>query len=312
MLRQTLLSSLGAADEPGTRQPTRRRRSSACQRPRRGVADTAAVEIEAAVAACHRRCATDAGAIAVSRNRRRRKLLAAADRVDRAERLLGHRRRTRATRRCRAQSAAGSAAGTLAGNCAESFKQVCRKPAGNRQSVAGIWRCRTDGRNDDVTRPHQHAAAAVSRRVAIGAAGCCAIDRTRCAARNRRAASARRHRRRDRAADAAAGGLVAGSGRYDGVAARSDRAALEFRNSVCDAAGNGDGAVRDFARRRRQRGRGGQAGLAGAVLARRRAGRPGSCSWCRSAATGPRCGCGRNGPRPRSNCAPAPRSSARP
>ena len=30
-------------------------------------------------------------------------------------------------------------------------------------------------------------------------------------------------------------------------AARSDRAALEFRNSVRDAAGHGDGAVRDFA-----------------------------------------------------------------
>ena len=59
---------------------------------------------------------------------------------------------------------------------------------------------------------------------------------------------------------------------------RYHRAALEFRNSVRDAAGHGDGAVRDFARRRRQRGRGGQTGLAGAVLARRRAGRPGACA----------------------------------
>ena len=49
--------------------------------------------------------------------------------------------------------------------------------------------------------------------------------------------------------------------------------ALEFRNPVRDAAGHGDGAVRDLARRRRQRGGGHQTGLAGALLARHRAGR---------------------------------------
>ena len=73
-----------------------------------------------------------------------------------------------------------------------------------------------------------------------------------CAARDHRASSARRHRCRHRAADLAAGGVAAGPRRYFGAEGSTDGAALEFRNSVRDAAGHRDGAVRDFARRRRQ------------------------------------------------------------
>src|SRR5258705_7679545 len=53
---------------------------------------------------------------------------------------------------------------------------------------------------------------------------------------------------------------------------------MEFRNPVRDGAGDCDRAVRDFARRRRQRSRGDKTGLAGAVLARHRACRSGPCA----------------------------------
>ena len=68
--------------------------------------------------------------------------------------------------------------------------------------------------------------------------------------------------------------------RVDASGLRTDTSAprWNFEIPFVDAAGNGDGAVRDFARWRRQRGRGRQAGLAGAVLARRRAGRSGPCA----------------------------------
>ena len=92
------------------------------------------------------------------------------------------------------------------------------------------------------------------------------------------ASSARRYRRCDRAADVAAGGLIAGPGRPIHWPDRSNRAALEFRNPVFDAAGNGDGAIRDFARWRGQQRRSiGQSGVAGALHARRRTGGPGAC-----------------------------------
>ena len=54
-----------------------------------------------------------------------------------------------------------------------------------------------------------------------------------------------------------------------------------------------------------QRGRSRQAGMARAVFARRRADRARSMRWCRWSAKRPRCGCGRSGPRPPRNCAPA-------
>ena len=66
--------------------------------------------------------------------------------------------------------------------------------------------------------------------------------------------------------------------RHDRGTARPHGAALEFRNPVRDAAGHRDGAIRDFARRRRPRGECRQAGLAGAVLARRRTGRSDPCA----------------------------------
>ena len=98
------------------------------------------------------------------------------------------------------------------------------------------------------------------------------------AARDHRASSARRHRCGDRAPDLAAGRLAAGSARRERQPHRSHDAALEFRDSVRDAAGHRDGAVRDLARRRRQRGRGRQAHLAGAFLAQCRAGRARACA----------------------------------
>ena len=66
--------------------------------------------------------------------------------------------------------------------------------------------------------------------------------------------------------------------RVDASSPRIDRdhATLEFRDSVRDAAGHRDGAVRDFPRRRRRGRRGRQADMARAVFARCRAGRPGS------------------------------------
>ena len=69
---------------------------------------------------------------------------------------------------------------------------------------------------------------------------------------------------------------LAGPHRQFGAEGRHECAALEFRNSVRDAAGHGDGAVRDFPRWRRAGSRGGQADVAGAIFARRRAGRSGS------------------------------------
>ena len=59
-------------------------------------------------------------------------------------------------------------------------------------------------------RSHQHAAAAVSRRAADRPAHRFALDRAGCAARHDGASSARRHRCGDRAANPAAGRLVAG------------------------------------------------------------------------------------------------------
>ena len=125
-------------------------------------------------------------------------------------------------------------------------------------------------------RSHQHAAAAVPRRASHRPADRLADDRAGCAARDHRASSARRYRCRHRTADPAAGGVAAGPHRQFGAEGRHERAALEFRNSLRDAAGHGDGAVRDFPRWRRAGSRGRQAGVAGAIFARRRAGRSGS------------------------------------
>ena len=106
--------------------------------------------------------------------------------------------------------------------------------------------------NQDDSFARQRAAAATPRLFAVSAAGRPALDSRQRIACSHRPSPARRHRCRACAADAAAGGLVTGSHRSLGGAARSDRAAMEFRNPVRDAAGNGDGAVRDFARWRRQ------------------------------------------------------------
>ena len=96
-----------------------------------------------------------------------------------------------------------------------------------------------------------------------------------------------------------------------GQSHRSDRAALEFRNPVRDAAGHRDGAVRNLARRRRQRGRSRQTRLAGALLAQCRAGRSRACADL--ADRRPHLGAdvgGAAADRARS-CAPAQASSAR-
>ena len=100
---------------------------------------------------------------------------------------------------------------------------------------------------------HQHAAAAGPRRAAGRPAHRIAHHRAACAARGDRASSARRHRCRHCTANPAAGGLLAGPYRHFGAEGRHECAALEFRNSVRDAAGHGDGAVRDFPRWRRAR-----------------------------------------------------------
>ena len=152
---------------------------------------------------------------------------------------------------------------------------------------------------------HQHAAAAGPRRASGRPADCIADDRAACAARDDRASSARRHRCRHRTANPAAGGVLAGPYRHFGAEGRHECAALEFRNSLRDAAGHGDGAIRDFPRWRRAGSRGRQAGVAGAIFARRRAGRAGSRADLASAAKRPRCGSGRNDLPRRSNCAPA-------
>ena len=153
---------------------------------------------------------------------------------------------------------------------------------------------------------HQHPAAADPRRAAGRPADCLADDCAACAARDDRASSARRHRCRHRTADPAAGGVAAGPHRQFGAEGRHECAALEFRNSVCDAAGHGDGAIRDFPRWRRAGSRGRQADVAGAIFARRRAGRSGSRADLAYRAKRPRCGSGRNDFLRRSNCAPAP------
>ena len=143
----------------------------------------------------------------------------------------GARRRTFG--RCDLEPAAGSAAGA-------------RQPGARRRRIE-----RRSWRGRDL--PHQHAAAAGPRRASGRPADCIADDRAACAARDDRASSARRHRCRHRAADPAAGGVLAGPYRHFGAEGRHECAALEFRNSVRDAAGHGDGAVRDFPRWRRAR-----------------------------------------------------------
>ncbi len=89
---------------------------------------------------------------------------------------------------------------------------------------------------------------------------------------------AQRHRRRDCTPDIVAGGVAAGPCRYCQRTSRSNCATMEFRNPVRDGAGDRDRAIRSFARRRRQRSRGDKTGLAGAVLARHRACRSGPCA----------------------------------
>jgi hypothetical protein len=117
------------------------------------------------------------------------------------------------------------------------------------------------------------ASKAVPRRAAVAAIRRLAIARAGYAAGCDRASPARRHRRRDRTADPAAGCLAARSRRCQRPSHRSDRAAMEFRDSVCDPTGHRDGAVRDLARRRQRVRRSRQARLACAILAQCRAGR---------------------------------------
>jgi len=67
----------------------------------------------------------------------------------------------------------------------------------------------------------------------------------------------------DRAANPAPGRLAAGPRRYTRHHYRQFGAALEFEIPFATPAGHGDGAVRNFARRRRPRGRSRQARVAG-------------------------------------------------
>ena len=193
-------------------------------------------------------------------------------------------RSTPGLRPARPQPVAGSAAG-----------------AGNPRAQS---RCRKTLRGaSDLS--YQHAAAAVPRRASGGAA-----DRGAAIAPDGPLATTAHHLLDDtdaahRAADPAAGGLACRPYRQFGAEGRHECAALEFRDSVCDAAGHGDGAVRDFARRR-----GAEVEAAKRVWRARfsldvePAGPVHALVSLR--ATRPRCGCGRNGLRRRSNCAPAP------
>ena len=144
---------------------------------------------------------------------------------------IAERRTTRGGNRRGVKSAAGDPAGD---------------PAGSWQRIAG-------DRNAErwMERRHhlsyQYAASAVSRCVAFGAAGRLAVDFFQCTACDNRASSARRCRRRHCASDIAAGGVTAGSRRYRRRTDRSGYPAMEFRNPVCGAAGDSDGAIRNFA-----------------------------------------------------------------
>ncbi len=188
----------------------------------------------------------------------------------------GHGRRGRACsrRHRRAQPAAGGRPGGAPDPDADRAGREqpdARAGAGSDRRGSTCRRRSRDG-------AYQRAAAADQRRLAHGAAGHAGHAGVEFAGGIGHAPLACRYRRRDRASNPAAGGLAAGACRYHGTARGSHRAALEFRNPVRDPAGNRDGPVRDFARGRRQRDRGRQAGMAGAVLARRRAGGAGSCA----------------------------------
>jgi hypothetical protein len=120
---------------------------------------------------------------------------------------------------------------------------------------------------------HQSSAAAGQWRAACGPAGGACNPQSARAAGIDLAASAREHRRRNCAADAVAGRFAPRSNRRGHAADRSRRAAMEFRDSIRNAVRHRDRAVRDFARWRRRYRRAGQAGVAGAILARCRTGR---------------------------------------
>ena len=189
------------------------------------------------------------------------------------------RRRYRADRPGRPQSACGGAGRRTDGRC--DLEPAAGSAAGARQSGARAAAMPKDVRGDDVTvhtntpPPPFRGALPAAQPVAspsIAPDAPLATDR---------ASSARRHRCRHCAANPAAGGLAAGPHRRFGAEDRYERAALEFRDSVCDAAGHGDGAVRDFPRwRRRARSR--PPSGSGGRASRSTSSRPGrSMRWCR-------------------------------